>query len=199
MQRRAGGEAGDPWGSGATCPAAGVGGGAECMREAQVRGVRGGREGREGAPRRRTLRRKGSAGRGGPRSAWGRQPFMRGGRVPINGGSGRGGGLEAGEGSGLAPEDPEEALESWVCSWPEPHFGRTPEAVGAGLLPSGASGKDSRVLEEAATPLRRGVGWWPQGDLYACPLPLAPPELSLDTFRQITIGRGLDPSRQSPG
>ena len=58
-----------------------------------------------------------------------------------------------------SPEDPEEALESWVCSWPEPHFGRTPEAVGPGLLPSGASGKDSRVLEEAATPLREAGGW----------------------------------------
>ena len=101
---------------------------------------------------------------------------MRDGRVPLNGGSGGGGGWEAGEGSGLSSEDPEDALGSWVCSWPEPHFIRTPEAVGAGLLPSGASGKDSKVLEEGATPLREARGWagGPRGTsmLAPCPSPL---------------------------
>ena len=78
-----------------------------------------------------------------------------------------------GEGSGLSPEDPEDALGSWVCSSPEPHFGRTTEAVGAGLLPSGAPGKDSRVLEEGATPLREARGWagGPRGPLRLPPDP----------------------------
>lgn len=122
---------------------------------------------------RRNCRRKGSAGRGGPSGAWGRRAFMRDGRGPVNGGSGGGGGWEAGEGSGLSPEDPEDALGSWVCSSPEPHFGRTTEAVGAGLLPSGASGKDSRVLEEGATPLREARGWagGPRGPLRLPPDP----------------------------